>query len=182
MSHEKNLSYDRELLSQNAAELQSMNYLSSEGQAIGAGIHLIPLLISTLQISKRILKHASAMVCKDESEGEDGDDPGKIMQSFHLEIREAIQALEDDGYEQAPDLAFELITPHMNWVFCMNYALWSAQMCPFDVIDINPAAFDEDNPDSIEDQLRAFLQVAQEKDAKWSILITKKALEMVYGI
>lgn len=108
-------------------------------------------------------------------------DLNEIIKSFYLRITATTKALEQDGHENPVDLTFELIVPHMDWIFCTLYAYWSAQMCPIDVLEIDPKSFNTDHPNHVETTLKAFLQHTREKGAKWSIKITEKALQHVNG-
>lgn len=177
MKYDPNLTREENLLNQHTPELQSMGYLDPEGKPSGAGKHLIPLLLETFKATKEIFDYDVELMRLDIDE-EPSADPNEIIKSFYMAIRAAVQALQEDGYENPADLAHELILPHMDWMFCVQYACWSAMMTPIDVLSIDIKAFDENNPNRVEDILRAFLQVAREKGAKWSISITQKALQL----
>ncbi len=114
-----------------------------------------------------------------EPDEEPGQNPYPIIQAFHEEVARTIEALSRDGYENTADLAYELILPHLNWEFCIQYTLWRAWARPFDVLVINENAFSEDNPNQVKDALKAFLQVAREKDLKWSAKVAEKALHQL---
>ena len=152
-----------------------MGYFDPEDQPIGAGKHLIPMLLETYRATKMISAHGLE-VFQLEEDKETSIDPDEVIESFYEEICKTVQALQENGYDNAADMLFELIFPHMDFIFCIHYACWSAMMNPIDVAFYNLKIFDVDNPNRIEDTLRAFLQVAQEKEAKWSIKITEKAL------
>lgn len=168
-------SREQELLSIHLVDLQSMGYLDSQGRPIGLGTHLVPLFLKTLETKRAIIFHNSEMINL-----EDGDAPSidysQLFQDFYKEIHKTTETLQKAGYHNAPDLAFELILPQMDFLFCTHYAYWSAMMSAFDVITVDSNALDENNPNDLRDTLRAFLQVAEEKKAKWSIEITKKSL------
>ena len=168
-------SREERLLAQHAPDLKAKGYLSTEGVPIGAGIHLIPLLMETFKATKRIFDHSLELIRLEPGE-EPTADPNEIIKAFYLAISDTTQALQKDGFENPADLAFELILPHMDWIFCIHYAYWSAQTNPFDVLYVNPEAFSEDNPNNVKDTLNALLQHARAKEAKWTIKVTEKAL------
>lgn len=175
MKYDPNLTREQNFLTQHTLELQTAGYLNHEGEPIGAGKHLIPLLLETFKATKDIFDHGVELMSLDVDE-EPETDPNEIIKSFYMAIRAAVQSLQDDGYENPADLAHELILPHMDWMFCIQYACWSAMMNPIDVLSVDIRAFDENNPNRVDDILRAFLQVARDRGAKWSIKIAEKAL------
>lgn len=162
------------------AELQSMDYMDEEGRAIGMGCHLVPLLRETFIAHERLTLLAVETMSLEEGD-EPENNPAEIIKAFYQKLVTAIRALQAEGHDQAEDLAFGLILPHMNWLFCTHYAYWSAQMCRFDVLAIDPEAFNADHPQHVEITLKAFLQHTRKKDAKWSIRIAEKALQHITG-
>ena len=178
MKYDPNLTREENLLIQHTPELQALGYLDPQGKPVGAGEHLVPLLLQTLKATKSMFDHNVELMGLDIDE-EPSTDSNEIIKSFYLAIKDTTEALAGAGYENPADLAFELILPHMDWIFCVQYACWSAMMTPIDVLSVDIRAFDEDNPNRVEDTLRAFLQVAREREAKWSIKITEKALRQV---
>ena len=163
-----------QLLSHRTAELRSMGYLDADGQPIAAGKYLIPLLLDVFWAAKIMNDHVIDMISRRD---EDTDRiPPDFMLSFCTGIVTTIEKMQEEGYENAPDMAFELILPHMDFLLCTMYANYSAMMCGIDIISLYPNAFNPDNPDDLNETLDAFLKYARMKNAKWSIRITEKAL------
>ncbi len=170
---------DSFLLNSSRAELIALNYLDHDGFPIGPGKHLIPLLIETLKISRAISDYLTATFSDDESAAAKWD-PESVFKSFYIAQTDAMAGLRADGYEQVEDLVFELIFPHMNWNFCLQYSNWMALMSAFDMLDRDIRAFDGDHPDGVIFTLRTFHALVKEKGAKWSIKIAEKALARLW--
>lgn len=173
-------SREERLLANHTQELRSVGYLDSNSNPIGLGKHLIPLLLKTFKATNLIFDHGVEALQLEPDE-EPGQNPYPIIQAFHEEVARTIEALSRDGYENAADLAYELILPHLNWVFCIHYTMLCAWARPFDVLVVNENAFSEDNPNQVKDALEAFLQVARKKNLKWSAKVAEKALYQLMG-
>ena len=166
---------ERQQLSQQTAALQSMGYLDERQQPIAAGKYLIPLLLDVFWAANIMNDHVLDLMSGRDEVNEDLI-PDGFMVSFCTGIITTIEKMQEAGYENAPDLAFELILPHMDFLLCTLYARFSATMCGIDLISLYPNALNPENPDDLHDTLKAFLQYARIKNAKWSIRITEKAL------
>jgi hypothetical protein len=103
-------------------DLIEMGYLDQDQQAIGAGVHLVPLLQNVLVAIETMFQITAQAHSIDDDEVAPTHDWVETMKAFHLSVQKAVKDLEEAGYENPKDLAFELIFPHMNWVFCTMYA------------------------------------------------------------
>ncbi len=166
---------ERQQLSEQTAALQSMGYLDERRQPIAAGKYLIPLLLDVFWAANIMNDHVLDLMSGRDEVNEDLI-PDGFMVSFCTGIITTIEKMQEAGYENAPDLAFELILPHMDFLLCTLYARFSATMCGIDLISLYPNVLNPENPDDLHDTLKAFLQYARMKNAKWSIRITEKAL------
>ena len=176
MNHNpKHSSRERQQLSRHTEALQSMGYLDERLQPIAAGEYLIPLLLDVFWATNIMNDHTIDMMSGRDEENSDRV-PEDFMVSFCTGIVTTIEKMQEAGYENAPDLAFELILPHMDFLLCTLYARFSATMCGIDLISLYPNALNPENPDDLHDTLEAFLKYARTKNAKWSIRITEKAL------
>ena len=166
---------ERQLLSRHTTALQSMGYLDADSQPIAAGKYLIPLLLDVFWASNIMNDHTIDVMSGRDEENSDRI-PEDFMFSFCTGIVTTIEKMQEAGYENAPDLAFELILPHMDFLLCTLYARFSATMCGIDLVSLFPNVFNPENPDDLHDTLEAFLKYSRMKNAKWSIRITEKAL------
>ena len=164
------------------AELNQMGYVDSEGNPISAGIHLIPLLKETLVIVKTHIHLRGALTAEqdtDETETEESTEDETLLglvQKLNVIIQQTISDLQEDGFEQPDKLAFELIIPHMNFLFCFDYSYCGALAHFPDVIDRYEHAFDENHEDRIE-TVSAYFEIVKEKNATWSAKIAEKGLK-----
>ena len=164
------------------AELNQMGYVDSEGNPISAGIHLIPLLKETLVIVKTHTHLCAALMAEqdtDETETEESTEDETLLglnQKLNAIIQQTISNLQEDGFEQPDKLAFELIIPHMNFLFCFNYSYCGALAHFPDVIERYEHAFDENHEDQIE-TVSAYFEIVKEKNATWSAKIAAKGLK-----
>jgi hypothetical protein len=175
----------QDLIDKRRTELEEMGYLNSEGNPISAGIHLIPLLKETLIIvTKHIHLCGAAMNEQDNQETEtdessEGESSMGLAQNLNAIIQKTISNLQEDGFDQPDTLAFELIIPHMNWLFCLHYSYCGALGHAFDIIERYEHAFDENHEDQLIGTVSAFLEFAKEKNATWSAKIAEKGLKRV---
>ena len=164
------------------AELNQMGYVDSEGNPISAGIHLIPLLKETLVIVKTHIHLRGALTARqdtDETATEESTEDETLLglnQKLNAIIQQTISNLQEDGFEQPDKLAFELIIPHMNFLFCFNYSYCGALAHFPDVIERYEHAFDENHEDQIE-TVSAYFEFVKEKNATWSAKIAEKGLK-----
>ena len=164
------------------AELNQMGYVDSEGNLISAGIHLIPLLKETLVIVKahtHLCGSLMALQDTDETKTELSTEDKTMIglaQKLNDIIQQTISNLQEDGFEQPDKLAFELIIPYMNYLFCFNYSYCGAIGHPIDVIERYEHAFDENHEDRIE-TVSAYFEFVKEKNATWSAKIAEKGLK-----
>ena len=165
-------SREERLLANHTRELRAMGYLDPDSNPIGPGKHLIPLLLKTFKATKLIFDHGVEALQLEPDE-DSSQDTGPIIQAFHEETARTVEALIRDGYKNAADLTHELILPHLDWVFCIDYTLWCAWTCPLDIVMIDENAFQDGQ---LEITLKAFLQHARDKGLKWSAKIAEKSL------
>lgn len=164
------------------AELNQMGYVDSEGNPISAGIHLIPLLKETLVIVKKHIHVRGALMAEqdnDETETEESIEDETLLglnQKLNAIIQKTISNLQEEGFEQPDKMAFELIIPHMNFLFCFDYSYCGALAHFPDVIDRYEHAFDENHEDRIE-TVSAYSEIVKEKNATWSAKIAEKGLK-----
>lgn len=168
--------------------LKKSGYVDSDGIPSGAGIHLIPLLKETFIILEKHFFLRSAAISEPEIPLEEkahppidekDEDCFDLIKKLYLTIRKTITDLRQAGFDEPDALAFELIIPQMNWMFCLDYAYWSAMTNPIEIADRYEFAFQYDHPDEPFGTISAFLEFAKEKNAIWSIKITEKGLKRV---
>ena len=160
-------------------DLIEMGHLDQDQQAIGAGVHLVPLLQKALVAIETVFQITVQAHSLEDDEVAPTPDGMETMESFHESIQEAVKSLEEAGYENPKDLAFELIFPHMNWVFCTMYATWCTQMRCADII-INHEDLDLDVMiNEPQEMLKIFQEYSRRIGAVWSVRIAERALEKI---
>ncbi|MFM2221090.1 MAG: hypothetical protein RLZZ553_838 [Verrucomicrobiota bacterium] len=159
-------------------DLMTRGYMDHSGNPIGAGIHLIPVLVETLNTVRTMMNYSSAMMVDDEDRAQEFDIQA-IFQSFHFKLSTTMEALSHDGYRNPIELYADVLLPHMDWAFCMQYCGWMARQMPIDLLSKDINVFEEDHPEEGFQIIRLFREVAQEKNAAWALRVADKAIKVI---
>lgn len=160
-------------------DLMEMGYVDEDQQPVGAGIHLAPLLKEAVVAIETVFQITLQAGPGDDHEVETTHDIAETMKAFHNALQKAIKGLDESGFDEPRDLAFELIFPHMNWLFCTMYANWCAQMSIIDIADSMDEPLDPQILNDPISLLEIFMKYARKTGANWSAKITEKALSQL---
>jgi hypothetical protein len=162
-------------------DLIAKGYMDQTDRPIGAGKHLVPLLIETLKATRALFNFTAAMF--DENEELMAQlDPQPVFESFHQVQSKVRVDLLADGFEHVEDRFRDVILPQMNWVFCSQYSAWMARQVMLDLVMKDIRAFDEDHPDGELYTLQVFREFVKEKGAVWALSIVEKGIETVVDL
>ena len=160
-------------------DLVEMGYLDQDQQPIGAGIHLVPLLKEAIVAIETVFQITLQAGPGDAHEVEPTHDVVETMKVFHNAVHTGIKDLDELGFDKPQDLAFELIFPHMNWLFCYLYANWCAQI---NIINIAASMDEPLDPQILNDPislLEIFMKYTRMTGAYWSAKIAERALSQL---
>lgn len=159
--------------------LMEMGYLDQDQQPIGAGIHLVPLLKEAVIAIETVFQVTLQAGPEGAHEVEPTHDVAETMKVFHNAVHKGIKDLSKSGFDNPQDLAFELIFPHMNWLFCTMYANWCAQIS---IINIAASMDEPLDPQILNDPislLEIFMKYTRTTGAYWSSKIAERALSQL---
>ncbi|MEN9992006.1 MAG: hypothetical protein RLZZ224_1708 [Verrucomicrobiota bacterium] len=159
-------------------DLMKRGYMDHSENPIGAGIHLIPVLVETLKSVRTMMNYQSAIIDGDEDRMQELDIQA-FFQSFHSKLTTTMEALSNDGYQNPIELYSDVLLPHMSWAFCMQYCGWMARQMPIDLLSKDINVFEEDHPEEGFQIIRLFREVAQEKNAAWALRVADKTIEAI---